>query len=327
MKILTDWDVDWTFFLSVGAILSSTALAYGYAHFELGAEDSEDTEGEEEVAKIDSPLRYSLNDPEISRELPTKLREVSGLVVNPAGGIGWAINDEEGLVFELDLQTGMVRSNFAFGTPGDYEAIETLGDKSLVVARSDGTLFHIRKNKGRKQVREIASPLDKEADVEGLAYDPERERLLVACKGRAGKARRFRKAKAVFAVSLPKFQWDEEPLFLIRDKDIEDYLDDYPIEGIDPDEATKFAPSAIAVHPESGEIYMLSTRARLLIVVDNYGEILGMAPLSREVHRQPEGLSFDADGRLYISNEGRGKSAAIHMFPRDMIARADDPRP
>ncbi|MEM6731227.1 MAG: SdiA-regulated domain-containing protein [Myxococcota bacterium] len=294
--------------MTIGLISLSALVPYLLSRESEAAKEAD--EREKSVSNEELPeLPYRVSEPSETQSLPSALQEISGLVVNPAGGVGWAINDEEGVIFEVDLQTGLVKSNLAFSDRGDYEAIERIGD-TLVVARSDGDLFRVR----GKKVDRIESPLNREADVEGLAYDAKKSRLLVACKGRIGKKKVYKNARAVFALPWPELTWSETPLFLITENDIEDFLDDFPVPGVDVDRADRFAPSAIAVHPVSGEIYLLSTRARLLLIVDEYGEILSMAGLNRKVHRQPEGLAFDSNGTLYISNEGRGGKATIHRF-------------
>lgn len=307
MKSLSGWHIDWTLFGSVSLVLASVVATY------LLVKRSESQAAERSlsstvgVAGLDA-IPYTLDRPTTSLRLAPALREISGLVVDKSGRIGWAINDEEGTVFKIDLASGSEELGPRFGDPGDYEAIERIG-KTLIVSRSDGELFRIKDG----AVQRIESPLDRKADVEGLAYDPGSERLLVACKGRVGK-KKNKGARAVFALPWPELTWPDEPLFQVTKNDIEDFLADFPVANVDPDRAKDFAPSAIAVHPLSEEIYLLSTRARLLLVVDEYGEILNMAGLDRRVHRQPEGLDFDANSTLFISNEGRSGSATIARF-------------
>jgi uncharacterized protein YjiK len=65
-----------------------------------------------------------------------------------------------------------------------------------------------------------------------------------------------------------------------------------------------WGPSSIAVHPVSGDLYVLSTINKVLTIFTIDGKIREMVKLPKETHFQPEGLCFDEDGTLYISNEG-----------------------
>ena len=55
----------------------------------------------------------------------------------------------------------------------------------------------------------------------------------------------------------------------------------------------------------------------MLVVLDENGEhIRQVVTLTRDVHAQPEGLAFDTTGSLYLSNEGRERSAVLYRFDR-----------
>jgi len=76
----------------------------------------------------------------------------------------------------------------------------------------------------------------------------------------------------------------------------------------------KFQPSAIAIHPFTGNIYLLSNIGRILVVYSGDGELLDVVYLSKDIFSQPEGMCFDKEGDLYISNEANGLGARILCF-------------
>ncbi|HRT54528.1 MAG TPA: hypothetical protein P5291_10630, partial [Flavobacteriales bacterium] len=67
----------------------------------------------------------------------------------------------------------------------------------------------------------------------------------------------------------------------------------------------RFSPSAVAIHPRTGQLYVLSADDRLLAI---YGDALErVTPLPATDHYKPEGLAFLPNGDLLISSEGDKK--------------------
>ena len=77
---------------------------------------------------------------------------------------------------------------------------------------------------------------------------------------------------------------------------------------------TSFQPSGIAIHPITNHIYMIATAGKLLVVLSPEGEILGVEELDKDELKQPEGITFDQQGNMYISNEARGGKGNIMLF-------------
>ena len=78
--------------------------------------------------------------------------------------------------------------------------------------------------------------------------------------------------------------------------------------------ANNFGPSGIAVHPLSGDIYVLSSRGKILVQLDAEGKYLDAWKLDKKNFKQPEGICFAPNGDMYISNEGRGGKANLLHF-------------
>jgi len=75
-------------------------------------------------------------------------------------------------------------------------------------------------------------------------------------------------------------------------------------------EKVDFSPAAVAIHPVSEQLYVLSAKANLLFVINLQGDILHIAKLPKKRHHQPEGICFDQQGNMYISNEARKEHKA-----------------
>lgn len=262
---------------------------------------------------------YDLDNPSQVDTLPEKLTEISGLSLTE-DGLMYAVQDENGSVFRIlnkDIE------EIPFRKDGDYEGIEVVGEYVYVV-KSSGTVYKISNFGTDKQMREDFNDfLDDDHDVEGLSYEKESNCLLLACKmfGKEDNGKRD-----IYKFDLATNKVLEEPYFSIsiseikaeaeknaantESKDSKAFAKLLEKKG---DEFT-YAPSAIAIHPISGHVYITSSQGKLLLVTDKQGKIIHLAKLDKSVHRQPEGLAFDKTGNLYISNEGKDEKGILYRF-------------
>lgn len=311
----TSSSIDWVYVGALVTIVASTLLTIyivGPPH------PPTSTQTGPAPPEHQASIPFDLNRPNRSYLLPSELKEISAVVVSRTEPIAWAVNDEQARLFRIDLNDGSVEAGQTFAKPGDYEGIE-LVDGAAVVARSDGTLWRI----SEEGVQKVKSPLSERYDVEGLAWDERNGRLLIACKGKAGPGAQFEHAKAVYAVRVPTYEWEDTPAFVVEQAALRRFLEEHERVGRKPGAAKSFAPSAIGIDPVTGNIYMLSSTGRMLVVLDAAAEnILEVVTLDRDVHAQPEGLAFDGEGALYISNEGRGAKARLHRFDRRHVLNA-----
>jgi hypothetical protein len=241
-------------------------------------------------AMADAP--FDLLRPDSTYTLPPLLREVSGIAI--AGPLRvYGVQDELGAVFEYDLATEAIHQVHRFTDVGDFEGIAVHGGK-LFVLRSDGKLFTLDASTGA-QIGEQQLRLPA-LNYEGLCAQPDGSLLLVA--------------KEAAVVGDP----DLRPVHRIRDGKVEPYkmLDvgevarrfakDFPALATG---GLRFSPSAAAVDPASGKLFVLSASDRLLAI---YGDALErVLPLPAADHYKPEGLAFLPNGDLLISNEGDKK--------------------
>jgi uncharacterized protein YjiK len=71
-----------------------------------------------------------------------------------------------------------------------------------------------------------------------------------------------------------------------------------------------FRPSAAAVHPIEHRLYIVSSINRLLVITDLDGKVQEAYNIRHRKFPQPEGISFTANGDMYISNEAVDESQA-----------------
>ncbi|MCC6726507.1 MAG: SdiA-regulated domain-containing protein [Saprospiraceae bacterium] len=263
------------------------------------------------------PFPYHLNEPDIVFEMPEEIKEISGLSIatdsTGAPNLLAAINDEVGVIFLLDKKTGTVKSKVPFKDSGDFEGVEIVGNDAWAI-KSSGTLYQIKDyQKPNPQVEKYKAFLNSENDVEGLAYDAANNRLLLGCKGKGVDSVGTPLNKAIYPFDLATKTFGTTPAYLLTLPDLTDFIQNSgefdaadKMERIITAERTeiKFSPSGIAIHPMTGEIYVTSARGNTLLVLDAAGKIKHVERLKKSTHAQPEGICFDAEGNLFIANEG-----------------------
>ncbi len=253
-------------------------------------------------------LPYDLQNPSVVINLVSEdLKEISGLSPTDEPGIFCAIADEKGEIFFIDGNGGgTIVQRVLFRDKGDFEAVEKVG-KCLYAAKSNGDVFEIgcwEKNNPKATVYE--TPLTKEDDVEGLCYDSLRNALLIACKGVPDSAY----ARKVYAFDLKSKQLIETPVFTIDPLEV-----NLLVAYSDEDKAHFFSPSGIAVHPLNGDVYIVSSALKRLVVLDyKTGKIRFAIRLNKKLLPQPEGIAFDRAGNLYLSSEGKKGEGLLYRF-------------
>lgn len=262
---------------------------------------------------------YDYASPKLIGDLPAELDEISGLSMAPGHRKELlAVQDEQGKIFRINAKTGGLLWAINFWKDGDYEAIEAVGDE-VWVAKSTGTLYQITNaGKPNQNVEKYNSFLSGENDVEGLAYDPTRNRLLLACKKDAKDDGNDKNGRYIYSFDLATKTLSERPVFAIEREAVKNFLGkcektteheklcDFFITRDEYD----LAPSAIAVHPKTGQLFITSSVGKVLMVLNPDGQIDHLQRLDKKLFAQPEGMAFDTDGTLYISTEKKKQAHA-----------------
>jgi len=222
-------------------------------------------------------IPYNLHNPHNRYSLKAELNEISGIsFVNK--NVLACVQDEKGEVFFYDLNQRKCISSFSFHDDGDFEDIQVIG----------------------------------------------RNALLIACKGSASirKKNNLDDYKAVYRYDLKKKKLLESPVMLIDKNNLIDNTtlvkETKASAKVDLLREMKsdlnFRPSAIAIHPFTGNVYILSFVGRLLTSYSPSGILLDIEYLDKKIFSQPEGMCFDEKGNLYIANEANGLGASILSF-------------
>lgn len=255
---------------------------------------------------------YDFRNPSQVIQLPGDLLEISGISYIRDEVIA-SVEDEDALIYFLDLKAKKILSTVRFGQAGDYEDLVFTGEY-LYVLKSNGNIFKLRNSGKDEEAVEIQTGLSKQYDAEGLCFDRQRNRLLIACK--EGEKKSKQQEKFIFAFDLKTETLSESPEVTFRSRDIQRYVKhnqkqlsaSFAGKG---KEEELFTPSGIAIHPITHQLYVLSSANHLLLVSDLKGNISNIIILSKDLFTQPEGITFSPEGKLYISNEGKKKPANI----------------
>jgi hypothetical protein len=258
--------------------------------------------------------------------LPDNLREVSGIAIIDSITLA-CIQDENGIIYLYDLKTDNVTKQIRFGPDGDYEDI-CLAQNFLYVLRSDGMLFNVRdylKDKIDVQSYALQLPSD---NNEGLCYDKDNERLLIAAKSKVGKTKEEKDLRLIFGFSLKTKKPEPDPAFTINQDMILEFAFSHNIpvpnkvkkDGTTGKPMLKLHPSAIALHPLTRKMYMLSADDHFLLVFNKSGTIEQLVQLNASLSNKAEGMAFFDNGDILISNEGQSGRASIIRMDAQKIA-------
>lgn len=256
---------------------------------------------------VQTSLDYALEHP--SRVITfavEDLKEISALSPTDEKGIFLAISDEKGEFFFINADNGKITQRVLFREKGDFEGAEMVG-QALWGLKSDGKLFEVQNWKqGEPLVIEFETPLKKKDDVEGLGYDAGGNVLLLACKGDPDSAY----LRHIYTFDLKTKTMDEKPLYSIDPKIINRL-----VPYLETEKQDYFSPSALAVNPLDGNVYVISTALKRLVILNKDSKKIQFAVrLDKTLLPQPEGIAFDPEGNLYISSEGKKDNGRLLRF-------------
>ena len=254
---------------------------------------------------------YNLLEPTKTFVLPETLTEISALALVNDSTVA-CVEDESGVIFLYSLSKGKMVDQLRFAGPGDYEGLEVVGDLAYVL-KSNGNLYEY--SFSEMTTNTIKTPLKRSNNAEGLAYDSANHRLLIACKGKPGIEDSKLDGKAVYSYHLNS-GFNPTPTYLITDDNLRSWNEQQELSINLTKRKPMFMPSAIGIHPLTGDIYILATVGKLLIILNPTGAIKNCIPLSPRVFRQPEGICFTSKGDLVISSEGQDGNGKIQFFER-----------
>ncbi|WCT11844.1 SdiA-regulated domain-containing protein [Mucilaginibacter jinjuensis] len=248
-----------------------------------------------EKVNYESPQGYNLNKPK-KFFMPDNLEEISGLAFNKGDANRMYVEeDENGRVYYM--KPGEKEAKFStFKQTGDFEDI-AIANGQVIMLQSKGKLytFPLSEVNGQKitNAQEFKDLLPK-GEFEGL-YANEEGKVYVMCKHCEMDKTSKQTTGFIFNLSNDG-KLAAADTFKINVKHIAQQLNS--------NQKVTFHPSALAQNPRSKQWYVLSSVNKLLVILNEDFKVMQVFKLNPSVFLQPEGIAFDSQNNLYISNEG-----------------------
>jgi uncharacterized protein YjiK len=256
------------------------------------------------VRVLKSPPNYDFKVVD-EKKLDLRLKEISGIVWDAKNDRFATHNDESGYLFFLNKEGILIEGmEKKIGQKGsDFEDV-ALVDSTIYMLRSDGLVIKIiTDSTGRTYGVEAGKiELSGAKDFEAMYYDESRKALIVICKNCAIDDKTVVSAFAFFPDSIG---FAEKPIFTINaDK----------VRELSPKKTSKLQPSAAAIHPVLKKLFIISSASNQLVIADLDGNVEGVYVLAQKLFPQPEGITFNNKGDMYISNESIASKGTLLKF-------------
>jgi len=242
-----------------------------------------------------SPQGYDLTKP-VRYNMPDKLQEISGIAFYHGKPDSiYAEEDENGQVYYFHLGDKQI-SHSTFAKPGDYEDIAILGEQ-VIMLRSDGVLFTFPfKGLRSADIGNVQKWKDilPQGEYEGMYANQKEQQLYILCKHCSNDNTAKNSSGYIFRIAT-NGQPKQSGTFSLNVKDIE---------ALAKTKKIAFHPSALAKNLQTNQWYIVSSVNKMLVVADNDFKIKTVYSINPTLFIQPEGITFDNQNNLYISNEG-----------------------
>ena len=251
-----------------------------------------------------SPTGYDLNNP-VEIDLSKKVDEISGIVFNQSDSTLFAIDDNEGNLYKISLTNDPQIQKWKIGKSEDFEDI-VMTDTSFFVLVSKGNLLQFPRSIPPRDVSEFNLGLKGFNEFETLYYESQHNRLILFCKECKEDDDN---TVSAYAYDLTGQRFIDTPVLRLRKKEVE------KVAG---EKLSRIKASAGSINPLTGEVFIISSINKILIVLDPDFNVKETYDLKRSKFVQPEGICFSPSGTLFISNEaGTEGKANILIFKRD----------
>lgn len=246
--------------------------------------------------KYTSPKGYDLNHPD-KFNMPESLLEISGIAFyHDKSDTVYSIQDEDGDLFR-QAWGKKKQWHMTFGPKKDYEDLAILKE-TVIVLNSDGSLYAFpfaERLKEKVENLNIFKDILPKGEYESIYADQQTNQLYLLCKNCKTDKKDKHMSGTIFTYNDSKKELISSGNFSM---DLSALIADETILK------SGLKASALTRDPHTGEWYILSSVNKLLIVATPDWKVKSVHKLNSSIFNQPEGLAFDDQMNLYISNEG-----------------------
>lgn len=243
-----------------------------------------------------SPPGYDFTNPE-KFKMPSSLLEISGIAFKDKNSdTVYSIQDEAGKIYK---QGWGVRKqhNVKFASNGDFEDLAIISDK-IVSLKSDGSFYTFLLSETSKKKTDLVNEHKKiipKGEYEGIYANSGNNEVYVLCKKCPVDKKKYQVTGYIL-----KYNVKGDAFSLAGDFKID--VKKLPL--LNPRFKASLNPSGMARNVFTNEWFIISTLDKMLVVTDSLWNIKAVYKLNSSLFNQPEGIAFDKENNLFISNEG-----------------------
>lgn len=248
---------------------------------------------------------FDLQHPNSVQTLPMGIQPFSDVALLDSTHL-LGLNQESGMMFVYDLNDYSVVPFLSWDMESKIRNISTLDSTLLLV--DDAKHIHFLSSPYDSSSLTTLNLENEQFDPTSVCYHKETNRLFLIASNE--ERTEGYSNSSIYAYNLNQRKLNAQPLFSISGEDIEAFAiqnnlmiprSDLSIMD-DTLESMNFTPTAIAVHPKTNEIYILSGSDHSLVVFNQFGEIVNFTTLDKNTFSHPSAMTFKKNGDLVITD-------------------------
>lgn len=248
---------------------------------------------------------FDLQHPNSVQTLPMGIQPFSDIALLDSTHL-LGLNQESGMMFVYDLNDHSVVPFLSWDMESKIRNISTLDSTLLLV--DDAKHIHFLSSPYDSSSLTTLNLDNEQFDPTSVCYHKETNRLFLIASNE--ERTEGYSNSSIYAYNLNQRKLNAQPLFSISGEDIEAFAiqnnlmiarSDLSIMD-DTLESMNFTPTAIAVHPKTNEIYILSGSDHSLAVFNQFGEIVNFTTLDKNTFSHPSAMTFKKNGDLVITD-------------------------